>query len=59
MVILDEVHEYKAGDTLQGFSMGQLAVSAKYFLGLTGTLNGGYADNLFYLLYRLQPQPFG
>lgn len=55
MVILDEVHEYKAGDTLQGFSMGQLAVSAKYFLGLTGTLNGGYADNLFYLLYRLQP----
>jgi len=55
MVILDEVHDYKAGDSLQGHTMGQLAVSAPYFLGLTGTLNGGYADNLFYLLYRLQP----
>jgi SNF2 family DNA or RNA helicase len=56
MVILDEVHDYKAGDSLQGHTMGQLAVSAPYFLGLTGTLNGGYADNLFYLLYRLQPE---
>ena len=55
LVILDEVHDYKAGDSLQGHTMGQLAVSAPYFLGLTGTLNGGYADNLFYLLYRLQP----
>jgi len=58
MIIMDEVHEYKAGDSLQGHSMGQLAVSAPYFLGLTGTLNGGYADNLFYLLYRLQPRRF-
>jgi SNF2 family DNA or RNA helicase len=56
LVILDEVHDYKAGDSLQGHTMGQLAVSAPYFLGLTGTLNGGYADNLFYLLYRLQPE---
>lgn len=55
MTILDEVHDYKAGDTLQGHAMGQLAGSSKYFLGLTGTLNGGYADNLFYLLYRLEP----
>lgn len=58
MIVIDEVHEYKAGDSLQGHSMGQLAVSAPYFLGLTGTLNGGYADNLFYLLYRLQPSRF-
>jgi len=54
MVILDEVHEYKAGDSLQGHAMGIFA-GVKYFLGLTGTLNGGYADNLFYLLYRLEP----
>jgi len=58
LVILDEVHEFKAGDSLQGAVMGQLSVSAPYFLGLTGTLNGGYADNLFYLLYRLQPGRF-
>ncbi len=56
MVILDEIHEYKAGDSLQGHAMGQLAASSQYFMGLTGTLNGGFADNLFYLLYRLEPQ---
>lgn len=55
MVVLDEVHDYKAGDTLQGHAMGILATCSRYFLGLTGTLNGGYADNLFYLLYRLEP----
>lgn len=55
MVVLDEIHEYKAGDTLQGHAMGILATCSRYFLGLTGTLNGGYAENLFYLLYRLEP----
>lgn len=55
MVVLDEIHDYKEGNSLQGFAMGSLAVSAKKFLGLTGTLNGGYADNLFFLLYRLNP----
>jgi hypothetical protein len=55
MVVLDEVHDYKAGDTLQGHAMGILASCSRYFLGLTGTFNGGYADNLFYLLYRLEP----
>lgn len=55
MVILDEIHDYKAGNTLQGHAMGILASCTPYFLGLTGTLNGGYADNLFYLLYRLEP----
>ena len=56
MVVLDEVHDYKAGDTLQGHAMVILATCSKYFLGLTGTLNGGYAENLFYLLYRLDPR---
>lgn len=56
MIVLDEIHDYKEGNSLQGFAMGSLAVSAKKFLGLTGTLNGGYADNLFFLLYRLSPK---
>lgn len=55
VTILDEVHDYKAGDTLQGHAMGILATYTRYFMGLTGTLNGGYAENLFYLLYRLEP----
>jgi SNF2 family DNA or RNA helicase len=56
LVILDEIHEYKAGDSLQGQAMGRLVSCSKYFMGLTGTLNGGYADDIFYLLFRLDPQ---
>ncbi len=56
LVILDEIHEYKAGDSLQGHAMGKLVSCSRYFMGLTGTLNGGYADDIFYLLYRLDPQ---
>lgn len=54
-LILDEIHDYKAGDTLQGNAMGMLINCAKYFLGLTGTFSGGYASDIFYLLYRVAP----
>jgi len=54
-LILDEIHDYKAGDTLQGNAMGMLVGCAKYFLGLTGTFSGGYASDIFYLLYRIAP----
>ena len=36
--------------------MGVLARCARKVLCLTGTLMGGYADDLFYLLWRLDPQ---
>lgn len=52
IVVIDEVHDYKAGDSLQGNAMAQLVVSAPKAMFLTGTLNGGYADDLFYLLFR-------
>lgn len=55
-LILDEVHDYKAGDTLQGNAMGMLIGCTKYFLGLTGTFSGGYATDIFYLLYRISPE---
>jgi SNF2 family DNA or RNA helicase len=55
LVVVDEVHDYKAGDSLQGNAMGQVLSAAEKTLCLTGTLNGGYADDLFYLLYRLEP----
>ncbi len=55
LVILDEVHELKGGDTLQGRAMGGLVRLAPRALCLTGTLNGGYADDLFHLLWRLEP----
>ena len=52
--IADEVHELK-GDTAQGNALGTLAACARRSVVLTGTLLGGYADELFNILYRLQP----
>jgi hypothetical protein len=52
--IADEVHELK-GDTAQGNSLGTLASCAARTLVLTGTLLGGYADELFNILFRLEP----
>ncbi len=53
--IADEVHELKGGDTAQGNALGTLAACAQYIAVLTGTLLGGYADELFNILFRLEP----
>jgi hypothetical protein len=52
--IADEVHELK-GDTAQGNALGTLAACARHTAVLTGTLLGGYADEVFNILYRLEP----
>lgn len=51
--IADEVHELKGEDTAQGNALGTLAACAGHTLVLTGTLLGGYADELFPVLFRL------
>jgi superfamily II DNA or RNA helicase len=51
--ICDELHQL-AGDTAQGNALGALASCAERSLGLTGTLLGGYADDLYNILFRLQ-----
>ncbi|OCR09813.1 DEAD/DEAH box helicase family protein [Helicobacter pullorum] len=56
LLILDEIHELKGGDTAQGYAFGQLASCSKKVVGLTGTLLNGYASSLFYILYRMNPQ---
>jgi hypothetical protein len=53
--IADEVHELKGGDTAQGNALGALASCARHIAVLTGTLLGGYADELFNILFRLGP----
>jgi len=53
--IADEVHELKGGATAQGNAMGTLASCAGRVVILTGTLLGGYADELFNILFRLDP----
>jgi SNF2 family DNA or RNA helicase len=55
LLIADEAHEYKNGDSAQGQAMGVLAAKARKTLLLTGTLMGGYATDLFYLLFRALP----
>ena len=56
LLIVDEGHEYKNGDSAQGLAMGVLASKCPKVLLLTGTLMGGYASDLFYLLWRLNPK---
>lgn len=53
--IFDEVHELKGGKTAQGIAMHSLVKASRKQLGLTGTIAGGYANHIFYLIYRLDP----
>ncbi|HYN38726.1 MAG TPA: helicase-related protein, partial [Rhodospirillales bacterium] len=54
--LVDEGHEYKAASSAQALAMAVLAGKARKVILLTGTLMGGYADDLFYLIWRLLPQ---
>jgi superfamily II DNA or RNA helicase len=51
--ICDEIHQL-AGDTAQGNALGTLSSCTERIVGLTGTLLGGYADDLFNTLFRLE-----
>lgn len=55
-LIVDEAHEYKNSGSAQGQAMGVLSSLVKKTILLTGTLMGGYADDIFYLLWRAMPQ---
>ena len=56
LLVIDEAHEYKNGGSAQGQAMQVLAGCCKQTLLLTGTLMGGYAEDLFYLLWRCMPK---
>ena len=56
LLIVDEGHEYKNEGSAQGQAMGVLSNKSRKVLLLTGTLMGGYASDLFYLLWRMMPQ---
>jgi len=56
LCLVDEGHEYKNEGSAQGQAMGVLARKCNKVALLTGTLMGGYADDLFYLLFRIKPQ---
>ncbi|WP_078045235.1 SNF2-related protein [Cellvibrio sp. PSBB023] len=56
LLVVDEGHEYKNEGSAQGQAMGVLASLSRKVLLLTGTLMGGYASDLFFLLWRIMPQ---
>lgn len=55
-LVADEVHEYKAGDSKIGQAFGQLINHTEKQILLTGTLMGGMAEDVFYLLAKLDPK---
>jgi hypothetical protein len=55
LLIVDECHQYKAGDSDRGTAYGRLSDTIGPTLNLTGTFYGGVASSIFYLLYRSQP----
>lgn len=54
-LIADEAHEYKNVGSAQGQAMGVVISRVRKALLLTGTLMGGYACDLFFLLFRALP----
>jgi hypothetical protein len=55
LCVVDELHEYKARGSAQGLAAAALTTACPKTLTLTGTVAGGYASTLFYLLYRFSP----
>lgn len=55
LLIIDEVHQYKGIDSDQGYAAHHLAQAAEKVVALTGTIYGGKASSLFYLLFRIAP----
>jgi superfamily II DNA or RNA helicase/16S rRNA G966 N2-methylase RsmD len=52
-LVVDEAHQHAAGETDQARAVHQIITGAKKVLMMTGTLYGGRASSIFYLLYRL------
>ena len=55
IVVVDEVHSSKGGDTAVGNSVASLLAVSKKFVCGSGTLFGGLAQDVFYTLYRCFP----
>ncbi len=54
VLVVDEVHEYKAGESDRGAAFGRMCQAIPQVLTLTGTFYGGVSSSLFYLLMRTQ-----
>lgn len=52
VLIMDEAHQFKGGDSARGYASGSLMKAAWRVLVMTGTLYNGYASSIFFLLHR-------
>lgn len=57
-LIADEVHLYSSDSSAQANAFGDFVKCAKKTIVLTGTLLNGYADGLYYILYRMYSREF-
>lgn len=53
--VFDELHVYKGEGTAQGNAMHSLARASRQHIGLTGTIAGGFASDMFFNLWKLCP----
>lgn len=56
--IADEVHLYSSSSSMQANAFGDFVRCAKKTIALTGTLLNGYADGIYYILYRMYSRTF-
>lgn len=56
--IADEVHMYSSSTSAQANAFGDFVQIAKKTIALTGTLLNGYANGIYYILYRMYPKDF-
>lgn len=56
--IADEVHLYSSSTSAQANAFGDFTSTAKKTIALTGTLLNGYANGIYYILFRMFPKDF-
>ena len=56
--IADEVHLYSSGSSAQANAFGDFLSCSKKAIVLTGTLLNGYANGIYYILYRMFSRDF-
>ncbi|RLC80227.1 MAG: hypothetical protein DRJ03_22075, partial [Chloroflexi bacterium] len=53
MLVVDEIHHYKGKSSDRGIAFARMVDASRYTLGLTGTIYGGKASDIYWLLWRL------
>lgn len=56
LLLADECHQFKGSSSDRGYAFQRLVSAARRVVGLTGTVYGGKASSLFYLIYRMVPE---